>query len=450
MDTCPACGAGAIAWVAEAAAEICTRCSAVLADGPAVIDALESYAELDAREPRVPDNLYRIGRASLRQHGRGRVDDLIDAAARRLGVQVGRAQVLYMQLHELSGSARAELLAAAALYASQRLDGKAVDLAAVALACDVPLAAAAQQVTAVRRLRVLSVSAVDPAVYVDAQLACLAALEHAPKANYAAAARLARGVARIVTSFEIPYTMDPLAFAYAIVMHAVQGAAHKPTAASSLIEFAPTVLRARPPHGCIAAPLFGTPSKSTVLARYAELSKMLAHATEALPWFAMRPALKRERDRMRHKGAAQRTASHHDIARYLGDVVDAFDARGPQTVRYWSQFQGVRSKPAAATPRAPLAARLRLDSAAIDAMSDDAVDTLFSDGELASYMRTSDETEFMRTVKGWDASADAARVEHAAVEPQARAPRLSVDPAKQPLFQPIDKDARREFTEEWD
>ncbi|WFD34313.1 hypothetical protein MCUN1_001152 [Malassezia cuniculi] len=401
MDACPACGSGPVAWVAEAAADVCTRCGAVITDGPDALDALESYSELEAREPRVPDDLYRLGRASLKRQGAVRVAALIDAAARRLGVEAGRAPVLYTQLDELLGHSRAEPLAAATLYVSLRLDERLVDLPAVALACDVPFAAAARAVVAVCRLHVLPrVCPVDPGVYVEAQTACIAELAHGPKLDYAAAARLARGVARMANAFDIPYTMDAVAFAYAIVMHALQGAAGKALAADTLLF--PEALEARPSTGCVAAPLLGTPSHSTILTRYAEVSKMLAHATEALPWFASRPVLRRERDRKRRKGDTRRTASHNDIALYLADVVEVSLHTPPPQGDSWSRFQTVRTRTHQPSARPSLAARLHLSGVDIDALSDQDVDALFAHGELDSYMRTPEESEFLRTIKGWD------------------------------------------------
>lgn len=438
MDACAACGAAAVAWCADAAADVCTRCAAINSDGN-----LGALADL-------------VGGGAPARHPDRPTAALLDAAARRLGLACAHAPVLHAQLRELLGPQRTDALAAATLYIALRRDGRPVDLPAAALACESDTLHAAHIVTAARRRGVCpDICAADAQVYVGAQLATLARAPCAPPFDLHTATRLACGTARLIAAeFDIPYTMDATALAFAVTMHAAQAAARRPIAARALLALAPAALGAQPLGGCAAAPLLATPSASTILTRYAEVARMLAAATEALPWFAMRPRTKRVRDRERaalRRGSAPRRASLRDVATHLADVLAVHEQRARGPTRPWAIWQRSRERHAPApAPAAPLTARLGLSSAALDTLTD--ADALFAAGELASYLRTSPERELLRRVRGWseEEAPPAPPPPAAAAATAPPAPRVSTDPAKRHLFEPLAPSTQASFADEWD
>ena len=413
--------------------------------------------------------------ANLQRH----VLAMVRSAATRLGYEyaVPRVSRLFdlvraaLRARESDGASRpgmrfrwgamAAALGAALLYAVLRDDGRPVDLAAVALACDVPYAAATHALTTARALRIAPLERItvnDPALYTGAQLEYL---EHAARGagppsvlaqlasvDYGAARRLAVGIARMCAEYELPHALDAPALAYAIVMHAIEGAKRAPLPVRLLADEAPAAMQHRPASARLLASAPRTPeegaSRTTVLARYAEVERMLSERVAALPWLAVRPVSKRERDRRRRAPSQDAGVARRDVAYHLADAVTLYEkdtsAMRDGERRWTTRFAPLRRAPGedveapAAPAPAPLAERLHLTADMIAGLSDEQVDErLFTSGELATYLRTDEEQRVLRQLKGWDvAEAAPEAVPEAAPAPTPAPTPAGAGPGSQP------------------
>lgn len=412
---CAGCGAvGTVHLVADIGSRVCTACSALdeecLLDAP--VDALASAQEPwpTEAERRLRHHAYdpEQGRRVSQRRRQERYASMIHSAAVRLGYAYAseRSAALFAQTSTALRRAPGAV-AAAALYAVLRQDARAVDVTAVAIAMEQPYDAVAR---AVRTLRTQhggpfgGVAVEDPSVYVGAHIAFLAdaATELAApngtllrRVQAADAQRIATAIATRCRQYELT-GLDAQAMAYALALHALEGALQHTLVIRTLVPLAPRAMAARPALGCLAAPPSG--SATTILARYAEIGKLLAADVAQLPW---------ARPRKRASGRAH-------TAFYVRDLVALWEKNGlppaPTPPEPWTQHfrapptpaRGARTSP----PPAPtLAQRLRLTSDAIDALSDAQVDRLlFARTELATYLRPPAEQEVVRRLKGWDAA----------------------------------------------
>ncbi|WFC96420.1 hypothetical protein MBRA1_003077 [Malassezia brasiliensis] len=303
-------------------------------------------------------------------------------------------------------------VAAAALYAVLRHDQRAVDVAAVAIAMEQPYDAVVRALRTLRTHHPIAFADAyveDPGVYVGAHLAYLVRAAPgmgAPNGALLAnvklteTQRIGAAIARQCRQYELT-GLDVQPFAFAIALHALEGAAQRTLVIRALVPFAAHAMAEQPMHGCTAAPASG--SASTILARYAEIGKMLAAAVASLPWARPR----------KRQGARRHTAF------YVGDLVAYWAQHGhptPEAPRAWTSCfhapgaDAARRDRRASIPSSSsssssptLAQRLQLTSAAIDALSETQVDRLlFSRTEFTSYLRPPAEQEVMRRLKGWD------------------------------------------------
>lgn len=457
MDAvCAGCGAvGTVHRVPEIDGRVCTACAA-LADECALDAPVDAAA--DAHEPWPTDAERRLrrhtydpehGRRAAHRRTRAHYTSMIHSAAVRMGYAYAseRSAALWGQVGATLPRAQAAV-AAAALYAVLRHDRRAVDVAAVAIAMEQPYDAV---VRALRTLRThhpvafADAHVEDPGVYVGAHLAYL--VRAAPAAgepngpllsrvNLDEAQRLGAAIAQQCRLYELT-GLDAQPFAFAIALHALEGATQRTLVIRALVPLATHAMAEQPVHGCTAAPASG--SASTILARYAEVGKMLAAAVVALPW--ARPG--------KRQGARRHTALYvRDLVAYWAQHghpakteaprawTSCFHAPGAGAARRDRRGPIPTLSPPPSPPSPPsLARRLQLTSAAIDALSDAQVDRmLFARAEFNSYLRPPAEQEVVRRLKGWDAT------ERAATPPPAPLPidtprRLRAAPH---LYTPLD------------
>lgn len=350
----------------------------------------------------------------------------------------------------------AAALAAACLYATLREAGYIVDVAAVAAATDQPLAAVAHACGELgREPRLPRVPVKDPGLYWRRYTEYLE--RHPP----AALASLRRAIPwpdvragteqlyRLCTRYQWA-SLDAQPFAYAMVMHAMEGALQRALPVRALADAAPPAMAWSGGDGWLLGPPRG--SVASVLARYAELHKMLAQHVQSLPWVAARPVTKKERDRARHQApGTPRSVSRAEVARYMGDAVQmAAQAPEPASRPSWTHLYGRAEPPRPAAPGAPgpsMAARLGLAAPQIDALSEAQVDAcLFEPDELSTYLRTPDEQARWARLKGWD-GAPAVRAGPPDA-PAPKRPRLALDKAH--LTRPLDLAQQTDGAADWD
>ncbi|WFD32892.1 hypothetical protein MSPP1_003945 [Malassezia sp. CBS 17886] len=359
---CGACGAvGTVQWMDDAAAYVCVACASLRGGDDAWPDAPDPRVDVPvAPVPAPPLRRLRqrhydpaAARAAAHRAHKASVDALLHAAATRLGYVyvVPRASAAFDQVF---AAARAKCappqmrrwgpaayaLAAATLYAALRDDGRLVDVAAVAMAADLPLASVRDACYTLRMLQLpqfASLRVHDLGPHVEAQLAFMAAALRAPPptGRVPAAAplppvpacdaqqldalwpalaqqdaglvrRLALHIAHMCMEYTLSTSLDLRALAFAVVVHAYEGAQQATLPVRAMARIAPHAMQHVPATGWFfaahAAPSAG--SHSTVLARYAEVEKMLAMRVRMLPWVAARSVTKKERDRMRRRRGA--------------------------------------------------------------------------------------------------------------------------------------------------
>lgn len=450
MDAvCAGCGAvGTVHRVPEIDGRVCTACAALaeecVLDAPVDAAAGAHEAWPTDAERRLRRHTYdpEHGRRAAHRRTHAHYTSMIHSAAVRMGYAYAseRSTALWGQVGATLPRAQAAV-ASAALYAVLRHDQRAVDVAAVAIAMEQPYDAVVRALRTLRTHHPVAFADAyveDPGVYVGAHLAYLvraapemgepnsALLTHVKLAE---AQRLGAAIARQCRQYELT-GLDAQPFAFAIALRALEGAVQRTLVIRALIPFAVHAMAEQPMHGCTAAPASG--SSSTILARYAEIGKMLAAGVASLPW--TRPG--------KRQGVRRHTAF------YVGDLVAYWAQHGhpaPEASRTWTSCfhapgaDATRrdrrgSTPSLSSPPS-LARRLQLTSAAIDALSEAQVDRLlFSRAEFTSYLRPPAEQEVVRRLKGWDA------VERIATPPPAPLPidtprRLRAAPH---LYMPLD------------
>ena len=356
-------------------------------------------------------------------------------------------------------------LAAASLYAVLRRDHRAVDLAAVAVATEQASSAVSHACAMLRHATPHLLPRPlpnDPELYLDAELTFLAtkvpssawvSVLRAPKGIFPLDAKRVRELATkllsVCKTYEIPYSLEAPSFAYAILMHAIEGAYRRAMPVRALAKWAPDAAAyAYEDARCVlVAPIHA--SVSTVLSRYAEMEKMLAALVQAVPWANERPVSKRERDRSRHstRAGAVRHVARSDVVVYMSDALElatrtltpcpvlwthAFGAKprgmttnaqskndsdeksrrcdgGERNDREDNDFLGslldndVVDIENTCAPQST-AEQLGLTGAQIDALSESEVDALlFKPDEMDRYFRSVPEQALWRRLKGWDA-----------------------------------------------
>lgn len=406
---CGGCGGvGTVHFLEEAGTEVCTACAALA--GECALDVPHNAAA-EAAEPWPTDAEKHLrhhtydaaaARRAAQRRREAQYTGVIHSAATRLGYAYAseRAAALFSSCEGLRAAAAAAA-AAAALYAVLRSDRRAVDAPAVATAIEVPLAALVRAFRLLRdRTPFRDVCLDDPSIYTAGHIDFLLLIsDQIPHPNgerlhgteKEKALWLANAVAQSCLAYELT-GLDMQPFAFAIALHAIEGALQRTLTIRTLLPYAHGAMAHRLRVGCIAAPPSG--SASTILARYAEIEKMLVHAIAQLPWVANRPK--------------KRKFGRRDVALYLEDAARMWDKHGapkPLAAQWTKAFRAeVPEKDDAPAVRRPtIAERLGLTHAAIDAMGDDQVDRiLFSREELLSYFRTPEEQAVVCQLKGWD------------------------------------------------
>ncbi|WFD24964.1 hypothetical protein MEQU1_003671 [Malassezia equina] len=393
---------------------------------------------------------------------------MLQGACLRLGWEhaATQARALFERAHAVLAPQRARArwgawaaaLAAVCLYASLRESGHLVDIDAIAAATDQPTDAVVHACAAWNREPHLPrVRVSDPDLYWRRYLCYL---ETHP---IQALAHMRRPIPwpRVHTTTEQLYQLcaryewaglDAQPFAYAMVMHAMEGAMERALPMRSLAEAAAPVLSCDLGDGWLLGPPRG--SVATILARYAEMQKMLAVHVQRLPWVAARPVTKKERDRTRHQApGTPRSVSRADVARYMKDAMQvAAQAPEPATRPSWTHVYGRPTKVASAralsTPAPSMAARLGLSAARIDALSEAQVDAyLFEPDEWSSYVRTPEEQARWERLKGWDV-APAVPPAEPSDAPVRKRPRIAQE--KVHLTQPLDLAQQTDSAADWD
>lgn len=405
---CGGCGGvGTVHFLEEAGTEVCTECAALA--GECALDAPHNAAA-QAAEPWPTDAEKHLrhhtydaaaARRAAQRRREAQYTGVIHSAAIRLGYEYAseRATALFMSCEGQRAAAAA--VAAAALYAVLRSDRRAVDALAVAIAIEVPLAALVRAFRLLRdRAPFHDVYLDDPSIYTAGHIDFLLLIsdqippphgERLHGTEKEKAQWLANVIAQSCVAYELT-GLDMLPFAFAIALHAIEGALQRTLTIRRLLPYAHGAMSHRLRAGCIAAPPSG--SASTILARYAEIEKMLVHAIAQLPWVSNRPK--------------KRKLGRRDVALYLGDAAHMWVKHGvpkPLAAQWTKAFRSeVPQKDDAPAVRRPtIAERLGLTHAAIDAMGDDQVDRiLFSREELLSYFRTPEEQAVLCQLKGWD------------------------------------------------
>ena len=260
---------------------------------------------------------------------------------------------------------------------------------------------------------------------------------------------LATKLLSVCKTYEIPYSLEAPSFAYAILMHAIEGAYRRAMPVRALANWAPDAAAyAYEDTRCVlVAPIHA--SVSTVLSRYAEMEKMLAALVQAVPWANERPVSKRERDRSRHstRAGAVRHVARSDVVVYMSDALELATRKLTPCPVLWTHAFG--AKPRGMTTNAQskndsdeksrrcdggerndredndflgslldndvvdientcapqsIAEQLGLTGAQIDALSESEVDALlFKPDEMDRYFRSVPEQALWRRLKGWDA-----------------------------------------------
>ncbi|PKI82611.1 hypothetical protein MVES1_003849 [Malassezia vespertilionis] len=468
---CAVCSQDTVQGAAKKGADVCTVCKALAINEEldAPYDAAATAAPpfpTDA-ERRLRHHVYDAASAKLAgvRRQQVRVVSMMHSAALRLGYAYAaeQASALFRHAQEsLPAPMPWAAVGAAALYVVLRKDARIVDVDAVAIASEVPVSRLVHTLQMLRTIPVASFAGIvinDPALYLGTQLASLQdALGKSPRAIPEAHAicaldpqrveHIALDLARMCTAYQLAY-LDPQPFAYAILLHALEGTVKVSLPVRALAELGPSCIERRISGQCLAAPPSG--SVSTILARYAETQKMLAEHVASLPWVANRAVQKRERDRTRGKASVRRSVSRQEVAYYLQDALAVW-SRAPTvageqcwTRRFKSQKMRIRTsaKPA---PYPSYAERMQLTAADIDTLSDTEIDArLFAPQELEMYMRSDTERAMISTLKGWDESA----------RPSARKPppspphKIRIRDVPRELFTPLDLAAQTEENE-WD
>ncbi|WFD21210.1 hypothetical protein MCAP1_003471 [Malassezia caprae] len=466
---CPVCAqVGTVQWLAEACAYVCCACAAIVSEAP-----LDAPDGTDApRAPARPSTSRRWPLAYDREHARAESDRrhhtqvraMLHGACLRLGWEhaATQARALFERAHAALAPQRAHTrwgawaaaLAAACLYATLRESGYIVDVAAVAVATDQTLAAVVHACGELSREPCLPrVPVHDPGLYWRRHTEYLelhppAALASVRAIPWPAVRASTEQLYRLCTRYQWA-SLDAQPFAYAMVMHAIEGTLQRALPVRALADAAPPAIAWDAGDGWLLGPPRG--SVASVLARYAELHKMLAQHVQSLPWVAARPVSKKERDRTRHLApGAPRSVSRADVARYMMDAVHmAAQAPEPSTRPSWTHAFG-RAEPARAAPpeaRAPMATRLGLSGPQIDALSEAQVDAcLFEPDELSTYLRTPEEQAHWERLKGWDVEPAAPRAP--AVAPAPKRPRIAPDRAH--LTRPLDLAQQTDSAADWD
>jgi len=467
---CPVCAqVGTVQWLAEACAYVCCACAAIVAEAP--LDAPDA-TDAPAHPPAPPLRARRWPLAYDREHARAESDRrhhaqvraVLQGACLRLGWEhaATQARVLFERAHAALAPQRAHTrwgawaaaLAAACLYATLRESGYIVDVAAVAAATDQSLTAVVHACGELSREPHLPrVLVHDPGLYWRRHTeylelhppTALASVRAIPWPDVRAATEQ---LYRLCTRYQWA-SLDAQPFAYAMVMHAIEGTLQRALPVRALAEAAPLAMAWDGSDGWLLGPACG--SAASVLARYAELHKMLAQHVQSLPWVAARPVSKKERDRARHQPpGVPRSVSRADVARYMMDAVHmAAQAPVPAMRPSWTHAFG-RAAPARPAPRdvrVPMAARLGLSAPQIDALSEAQVDAcLFEPDELSTYLRTPEEQARWERLKGWDV-APAAPLELDDA-PAPKRPRIAHDKAH--LTRPLDLTQQTDSAADWD
>lgn len=475
MDgVCPGCAQiGTVQWLAEACAYICCACATIVDEAP--LDALDADADAPPRPPTRPlgeprrwplayDRAQARVESDRRHHAQIRA--MLQGACLRLGWEhaATQARALFERAHasrpertRTRWGAGATALAAACLYAVLRDEDRIVDVAAVAAATDQPLAAVVHACGVLSRIPMLPrVRVNDPGLYWRRYAAYLEAEPPPPLAHLSQSLRWANvcmhteQLYRLCTQYEWA-GLDAQPFAYAMVMHGIEGTLQRTLPVRALAEAAPPIMTEAqgdewlvgPPHGSVAS----------VLARYAELHKMLAVHVQRLPWVVARPMSKKERDRTRHQApGTPRRVSRADVARYMTDAVQMAPASADARGLGWTHLFGRTERPTRVTrgyapPSSTMAARLGLSAPQIEALSEAEVDAcLFEADELASYLRTPDEQARWQRLKGWDVPLVLPPVP---IEtPPPKRSRIAHDKAH--LTQPLDLAQQTDGAADWD
>ncbi|KOS12566.1 hypothetical protein Malapachy_2862 [Malassezia pachydermatis] len=408
------------------------------------------------------------------QRHRAQIQARLQSAAIRLGYAyaASSAMALFTTAHNQQLADRPSMprwgtaamaLAAAILYAVLRRDDRMVDVATIAIATDVPYTAVVRACQSLRAFsQVPTVHVQDPALYIPIFVSYLASIEpptslaqplglHVARLpSWTDVQTIATQLAHVCLSYETPSHWDAPSLAYAMVIHAVEGASRRAVRVRPLAAMLPLATERPAPHGWwVSAVAQG--SVSTVLVRYAELERCLARQVEALPWVAHRPKLKRERDRdrARARGTSDgaRRVSRADVAMYMRDaLLWAEQHIASNHGVSWMQAFGVQRR---GTPRTytttSMADRLNLHGAAIEAMSDEDVDArLFEDDEMNMYLRTPAEQALWLQ---WHADVPTS-VPAPPTTPPSKRQRIRTEAAH--LTTPLDLAAQQSYDTEWE
>ncbi|WFD01036.1 hypothetical protein MYAM1_003796 [Malassezia yamatoensis] len=470
---CAGCGeVGTVQYETEVGVTVCTSCAAVTEEcqleAPSDLSEFSVNGGATVAEQRLRFHVYdpARGRRVARQRKLERYKAMVRSASVRLGYAYisERASALYEQVSTLQSRSQGSL-AAAALYTVLRSDLRLVDLQAVSIAMDQTFDSV---VYALRMLRArrggvfLEAHVEDPSIYARELVRYI--VDHANELGKGKNSRLdhidlvkAQHLAYVLSRECMKYDMTGLyawPFAFAIALHAVQGALQYSILIQPLLPLAQHKLIAeqQPLHGCFASASCCSPS--TVLARYAEIGKMLIDAVSSLPWARTRQSI----------SARQRTAA------YLSDLCTIWEKRHSDTTSKLSEIpwtkafrtpaQNISKKrrretasdsgpstlldASNAIPRSLLSERLNLSSSSIDSMTDLQVDQLlFSAEELASYFRPENEQQILKRLKGWDAQEEPAQEpsQPTVTSFQSNAEAIPIRrhlPAAPHLYQPLD------------
>ncbi|WFD45182.1 hypothetical protein MPSI1_003860 [Malassezia psittaci] len=466
---CAGCGeVGTVQYETEVGMTVCTSCSAVSEEcqleAPLDLSDFGANGGATVAEQRLRFHVYdpARGKRVARQRKLERYKAMIRSATIRLGYAYinERASALYEQVSTLQSRSQGSL-AAAALYTVLRSDLRLVDIQSVSIAMDQSFDSV---IYALRMLRArhggvfLEAHVEDPSIYARELVKYI--VHHANRICNWKNTRLnqidlakAQHLAYVLSRECMKYDMTGLyawPFAFAIALHAVQGALQHSISIQPLLPLAQDklIVEQQPLHGCFASASCCSPS--TVLARYAEIGKMLIDAVSSLPWARTRQGV----------SSRQRTAA------YLSDLCTIWENRVPTTTSKLPEIPWTKAfrTPAQnmpkkrrreiasqsnssrlldvldSSPRSLLSERLNLSSSSIDSMTDLQVDQLlFSTEELASYFRPKSEQQILKRLKGWDAQEEPSQPTATASQCNTEAmPIRRQLPAAPHLYQPLD------------